>query len=164
MCSCISGLHYIGIRAAAIDHLRRKVASRVHVLQNQFPGNKAQYLQTTEDIKALGITPDTTYLSIQGHSLFDNVVVPILTEVCKRLRQERQDEIMRTSCHHTQRRSEMACYEHSLQDIRRMLKRNTGSQVSQPFRRLRADLSAYRDASSATTDESDSPNPDIMQS
>lgn len=154
----------VGHPQTSIDHLRRKVTSRVHLLQNQFPDNKVQYLQTKEDIKALGITPDTTYLYIQGHSLFDNVVVPILTKVCNRLRQERQDEIMRTSCHHTQRKNEMSCYEHSLQDIRQMLKKNTGSQVSQPFLRLLADLSAYLDASSATTDDSDSPNPDIMQS
>lgn len=139
----------------SIDHLRRKVNAKVHQLQSMFPGNKEGYLQTKDDLKRLGVTPETTYLYIQGHSLFDNVVVPILTKVCNRLRQERQDEIARTSMHHTQRRNEMSCYEHSLQDIRQMLKKNTGCQVAQPFLRLLNDLSAYLDGTpQATAQES----------
>lgn len=132
----------------SIDHLRRKVSAKVRQLQAMFPGNKEAYLQTKDDLKRLGVTPDNTYLYIQGHSLFDNVVVPILTKVCNRLRQERQDEIARTSMHHTQRRNEMSCYEHSLQDIRQMLKKNTGCQVAPPFMQLLNDVSVYLDGPS----------------
>ncbi len=138
----------VGQPQPSIDHLRRKVHTRVHLLQTQFPGNKEQYLKTKNDLLALGVTPDTTYLYIQGHSLYDNVVVPILTKVCNRLRQERQEEIVHTSRHYTQRKNEMSCYEHSLQDIRQMLKKNTGYKASEPFRRLQADLAAYLDTPS----------------
>ena len=102
----------------SIDHLRKKVNTKIHHLQQEFPEAKEEYLKTKESIKALGVTPQTTYLYIQGHHLFDNVVIPILNKVCNRLRQERQDEITRTARHHTQRRNEMSCYEHSLLDIR----------------------------------------------
>ncbi len=129
----------------SIDHLRHKVSTRLRLLQSLFPDNKEQYLQTKNDLRALGVTPDTTYLYIQGHSLCDNVVVPILTKVCNRLRQERQDEIRYTSRHYTQRKNEMSCYEHSLQDIRQMLKKNTGYKASEPFQRLQADLATYLD-------------------
>ena len=77
------------------------------------------------------------------HQLFDNVVVPILNKVCNRLRQERQDEIARTARHHMQKRNEMSCYEHSLQDIRQSLKKNTGYQLSPQFLRIRQDLEQY---------------------
>ncbi|MBR1548796.1 MAG: DUF4435 domain-containing protein [Prevotella sp.] len=124
----------------SIDHIRRKVATKVRMLQKEFPGKKEEYLATKESLKALGVTAQTTYLYIQGHHLFDTVLVPILTKVCNRLRQERQEEIQRTARHHTQRRNEMSCYEHSLQDIRQMLKKNTGYQAAPQFQRILSDL------------------------
>ena len=127
----------------SLDHLRRKVNTKVHQLQSEFPGNKESYLQTKEQIKALGVTPQTTYLYIQGHHLFDTVVVPILNKVCNRLRQERQDEIMRMARHHTQRTNEMSCYEHSLQDIRQMLRKNTGYERSPQYQLIQQDIEKY---------------------
>ena len=127
----------------SLTHVRRKVTTRVHQLQNQFPGHKADYLQTKASVLELGVTPQTTYLYIQGHSLFDTVVVPILNKVCNRLRQERQEEIQRTAIHHTQRRNEMSCYEHSLQDIRQTLKKNTGYQQSPQFQRIQQDIDRF---------------------
>lgn len=127
----------------SIDHLRRKVNTKVHQLQHEFPDNKENYLQTKEHIKALGVTPQTTYLYIQGHHLFDTVVVPILNKVCNRLRQERQDEINRMARHHTQRLNEMSCYEHSLQDIKQMLRKNTGYERSPHYQLIQQDVSQY---------------------
>ena len=127
----------------SIEHLRKKVAVKVRQLQAEFPDNKEEFLKTKDSIKALGVTALTTYLYIQGHHLFDNVVVPILNKVCNRLRQERQEEIARTARHHMQKRNEMSCYEHSLQDIRQALKKNTGYQPSPQFLRIRQDLERY---------------------
>lgn len=127
----------------SIEHLRKKVGTKIRQLQAEFPDNKEEYLKTKESIKALGVTPQTAYLYIQGHHLFDNVVVPILNKVCNRLRQERQDEISRMARHHTQRTNEMSCYEHSLQDIRQALKKNTAYQLSAPFHRILDDISHF---------------------
>ena len=127
----------------SIDHLRQKVNRKVRQLQADFPNNKETYLKLKADIKELGVTPQTTYLYIQGHSLFDNVIVPILNKVCNRLRLERQEEINRTARHHTQRKNEMSCYEHSLQDIRQMLKKNSGYMQSEQFRRTQADIEHF---------------------
>lgn len=127
----------------SIDHLRRKVATKVHQLQHEFPNNKEEYICTKESIKALGVTPQTTYLYIQGHHLFDTVVSPIMSKVCNLLRQERQNEIYHAVAHRTQKRNEMTCYENSLQDIKVMLKKNTGYMMSEPFRRLQEDVRHY---------------------
>lgn len=127
----------------SINRLRKKVGVKIRQLQDEFPGNKAEYLKTKERIKSLGVTPQNAYLYIQGHHLFDTVVVPILNKVCNRLRQERQDEIARTARHHTQKRNEMSCYEHSLQDITQMLKKNTGYMRSELFQRIQQDIDSY---------------------
>ena len=91
------------------------------------------------------MTPQTTYLYIQGHHLFDTVVSPILSKVCNLLRQERQNEIYHASAHKTQKRNEMSCYENSLQDIKVMLKKNTGYMISEQFQHVQADIRHYLD-------------------
>lgn len=133
--------------AASINNVRRKVRTKINELQRQFPDAKDEYLRTKADIIALGVTPQTTYLHIQGHHLFDTVVSPILSKVCNLLRQERQNEIYHASAHRTQKRNEMSCYENSLQDIKTMLKKNTGYMTSEPFRRLQDDIHRYLDES-----------------
>ena len=129
--------------APSLIHLRKKVNTKVHQLQQEFPNNKEEYLRTKESILALGVTPQTTYLYIQGHHLFDTVVAPILSKVCNLLRQERQNEIYHASAHKTQKRNELSCYENSLQDVKTMLKKNSGYILSEPFRRLQDDVRRY---------------------
>ena len=130
----------------SIANVKRKVRTKINDLQRQFPDAKDEYLATKEDIKALGVTAQTTYLYIQGHHLFDTVVSPMLSKVCNLLRQERQNEIYHASAHKTQKRNEMSCDENSLQDIKVMLKKNTGYMTSEPFRRLQDDVQKYLDA------------------
>ena len=60
---------------------------------------------------------------------------------------QRQNEIYYASAHKTQKRNEMSCYENSLQDIKTMLKKNTGYMPSEQFRRLQDDIRNYLDKS-----------------
>jgi hypothetical protein len=130
----------------SIVNVKRKVNTKINELQRQFPDAKEEYMATKEDIKALGVTAQTTYLYIQGHHLFDTVVSPIMSKVCNLLRQERQNEIYYAMAHKTQKRNEMTCYENSLQDIKAMLKKNNGYMTSEPFRRLQEDVREYLDS------------------
>jgi len=131
---------------ASLQHVRRKVQTKIHELQRKFPGNKDAYLKVKDDIKALGVTPQTTYLYIQGHHVFDTIVAPILAKVCRLLQQERQNEINSAQAHRMQKRNEMSCYENSRQDIKSMLKKNTGYVLSEPFKRLQEDVRRYLDS------------------
>ena len=130
----------------SLANVRRKVGVKVHELQRQFPDAKEAYLKLKDELKSLGVTPQTTYLYIQGHHLFDTVVAPILSKVCNLLRQERQNEIYHATAHKTQKRNEMTCYENSLQDVKTMLKKNNGYIMSEQFRRLQDDIQRYLDA------------------
>ena len=131
---------------SSIANVKRKVRTKINELQRLFPDAKDEYLTTKDDIQHLGVTPQTTYLYMQGHHLFDTVVSPILSKVCNLLRQERQAEIYYATAHRTQKRNEMSCYENSLQDIKVMLKKNTGYMTSEQFRRLQEDIRQYLDS------------------
>ena len=133
----------------SLANVRRKVHTKINDLQRLFPDAKDEYLALKEEIKTLGVTPQTTYLYIQGHHLFDTVVAPILSKVCNLLRQERQNEIYHASAHKTQKRNEMSCYENSLQDVKTMLKKNNGYLASEPFHRLQDDVRRYLGGESA---------------
>jgi hypothetical protein len=130
----------------SIANVKRKVHTKINELQRQFPDAKEEYLRTKDGVKALGVTPQTTYLYIQGHHLFDTVVSPMMSKVCNLLRQERQNEIYHAAAHKTQKRNEMSCYENSLQDIKVMLKKNSGYMASEPFRRVQEDIRSYLDS------------------
>jgi hypothetical protein len=47
--------------------------------------------------------------------------------------------------HKTQKRNEMTCYENSLQDIKAMLKKNSGYMLSEQFHRIQEDVRNYLD-------------------
>lgn len=127
----------------SIDNLRRKVQRRCAALRHQFPDARGSWLAMREAMQAMGCTPQTAYLYIQGHHIADNVVVPIITKVCARLRQEREREICGTAAHRTQMRGELSCYENSIEDVRSMLRKNMGYVVSEPFLRLQDDISRF---------------------
>lgn len=130
----------IGRPAQAIDNVQRKVQRKVSALKHMHPEAVPQVEQLAQELTQLGITPDTTYLYIQGHHLYDKVVTPLLKKVCSRLRQQRENEIHHNAQHGTQLRNELASYSHSVGDINTMLRRNTEYQTALPFLQLLKDV------------------------
>ena len=112
-------------------------------IRDSYPDARQSWQEVKADIKRLGVTADTTYLYIQGHHLFDKVVVPMLTKVCDQLVGERQAEIAQESVHGTQRRNELSCYTSRVEDIVSMLRKNTGFLRSDIGQRIRADVERF---------------------
>ena len=124
----------------AIQNIRNKVYKKVGWLQRQNPDAKESYLALKRELQEeLGVTPQTTYLYIQGHHLFDKVVLPVMQKVCGKLVHDREQEIRHQSRHTTQMRNELSCYNHSTQDITQMLKKNMGYVQCDAFRRIQQD-------------------------
>lgn len=128
---------------STINNLKHKVATRCSLLRHKNPDAKESYMALENELKELGITPETTYLYIQGHHLFDKIIVPIMNMVCGALIRERENEIRRQAVHKIQLRNELSCYSHNVQDIPQMLKKNSGYVVSELFGRLRNDLERF---------------------
>lgn len=135
--------------ADLLQRLQGRVARRVAALRRRNPSARDGLAAVEADLHRLGVTPATTYLYIQGHHLFDRVVVPMLTMVCTRLIREREQEITRESMHATQRRNELSCYANSVADVAVMLKKNLGYVLSEPFRRIQADVEHFMAARNA---------------
>lgn len=123
-----------------LDRLRHQVNSKIASLQRQFPQARETYPQVRDRLLAMGLTPETTYLYMHGHSLKDNVVIPLLTPQCTSLRRYREREITRLAAHRTQMQNELSAYQHSQVSLDEALKRSTGYRRSIPFQWLRRDL------------------------
>ena len=128
-----------------LAHLQSKVGRTVATLRRRNQGRGAELEALKGELAELGVSPDNAYMYIQGHHLFDNVVLPLLKNVCARLMREREDEISRQSVHSTQCRNEMSCYTSSVTDIEATLKKNVGFLASPQYSRIVADIEAALD-------------------
>lgn len=126
-----------------LSRLKKKVSKRIDQFQAQFPHSKGSYLQVKDDIMGLGVTPENTYLFIQGHHLFDKIVLPMMDTICSQLVRNRENEIARQSVHGTQRNNELSCYRNSIEDIISMLKKNTYYKSSDIVKKIQNDLKHF---------------------
>lgn len=127
-----------------LNNVAHKVNKHIDLLRRRHPEAKAKLPSLEKDLERLGVRPDNTYMFIQGHHLFDKIVVPLLQKVCDKLVRQRENEIARQSVHGTQRRNELSCYSNSVTDITTILKKNTGFFRSPQYRQIAEDLEHYK--------------------
>ncbi len=138
---------------ALVRTVQQKASRKADALRRQHPEAREDWQRVSDDLLQLGVTPDNTYLYIQGHHLFNKVVLPMLGKVCDRLVHMREDEIARQSVHGVQRRNELSCYANSIDNITPVLKRNTGFMRSPEYSRIRADLQRFVESLEARDNE-----------
>ncbi|MEL5893853.1 DUF4435 domain-containing protein [Bacteroides sp. GD17] len=127
----------------SLDEMQQTVSAKLSELRARFP----QYIDRVErlgkELERLGLTPDTTYLYIQGHHIMDCVVLKVLTPVCTVLRREREEEIKRLAEHNEQFRNELTGYENSQVNVSLMLKKNSGYKNLYLYQWLREDIEEF---------------------
>jgi hypothetical protein len=130
----------------SLDKLHKKVSRAVDNFKKKNSNARDSYLALKDDLNRLGVEPSNTYLFIQGHHLFDHVVVPIMDKVCGRLYREREQEIGEQSVHNMQYQTEISSYKNSVGDITAMLKKNMGYAMSPQFKNIMNDVAEFLDA------------------
>ena len=136
----------------ALAHVRRRVNQKIAWLQRRFPEGKGSYPTLRNELQErFGITPDTTYLYIQGHTLFDNVVLPLLEPICAQLRKEREREIKTLAMHAKQRQCELSSYQHSVMAIDTVLKKSTAFKGAPPMAKVRERIESLLQVSNHQT-------------
>lgn len=124
--------------AESLEKLRHTVNKKMSWMQKKYPEARGKLKPLKEELAALGVRQDNTYLFIQGHHLMDNVVASAVEPVCTILRREREKEIKRLAAGHVQQMdNELACYMHSQCSPNQMIRRNTQFKDSDIYRLLR---------------------------
>ena len=130
----------IGNPAYSLQQLSRRVEHHTALLENEFPQFVPEYKELGKELQQLGVTPEETYFYIQGHHIMNNVVLRILSPICRHLRSKREEEIERLAYHRQQYHNELSSYRNSQCDIALMLSKNTDYKETPPYLRLKADI------------------------
>lgn len=123
-----------------LEAVRRNVNRKLAWMQRHYPQAKHTLDKVREELLRLGLTPETTYLYVQGHMLFTGVIAPLLEPVCAALRKEREKEIRALAEHDIQMQNELSGYRHSQEPLESMLRKNVGFKEAPPYKMLQRDL------------------------
>ncbi|MDE5707549.1 MAG: DUF4435 domain-containing protein, partial [Alistipes sp.] len=129
--------------ANTIAWLARNVHRREHTLEEKHPRLAAELDAFGRRLGQMGVTPETTYLYMHGHTLLDNVVMVVLETVCEKLRQMSVAKIASSNKQGVALKNEMSNYTNTQRSIRDVLLDNENYQDCPLFKRLHRDIERY---------------------
>ena len=132
-----------------IEWLKRNIERKVTSLETDNPEMAAAIPELAERLRGRGVEPELTYHFMHGHTLMDNVVMVVLEGVCEKLRQLSLAQIIYSSKEGVALKNEVSNYNNSLRSIRDVLLDNDNYTSSPLYKRLKADIQRYIDATIA---------------
>ena len=120
--------------------MHKRVARKLKDLEHRHPEALGEIDALRKELLSLGVTPQNTYLFIQGHHIFDNVVMRLLLPVCNFLRHEREEEINHLALHELQRQNELTAYRHSQLSVESVLAKSVYYKDSFLYKKIQRDV------------------------
>jgi hypothetical protein len=139
-------LNYLDIPnngAGTIEWLARQVARREQALAAEYPQMAAHMPRFDNYLRSKGVEPELTYLFMHGHTLMDNVVMVILSDVCEKLRQMSIAKIICSSKDGIALKNEMSNYKNTLRSIRDVLLDNENYTACPLYELLKNDIQRF---------------------
>ncbi len=127
----------------ALEVMERKVRHKVQELEHKHSAALGEIERMKIEFKSLGVTPENTYMFIQGHHIMDNVVMKLLIPVCNKLRNEREQEIMHLAQHNMQMNNELTSYQRRQLDVDIILRKHTAYKLSPLYDRMKNDIEKF---------------------
>lgn len=129
----------------SLDRMRKRVNQKLHKLEHDYPKALREIDLMKKEFRNLGVTPDNTYLFIQGHHIMDNVVLKVLTPLCVILRRERENEIKELAEHDIQFQNELTCYQRSQSGVEFVIRKHIYYKDSPLYERIRKRIADFLD-------------------
>lgn len=141
-------LGYVDIRhngEGTLAWLQRNVERRYQALINDNPEMCEAVEALGTQLKKCGVERDNCYLFMHGHTLIDNVTMPLLSAVCDKLRQLSVAKINNSKVEGVALKNELQNYTNTLRSIRDVLLDNENYTSCPLYKRLRDDIQTYLD-------------------
>ncbi len=139
-------LGYLDIRdngAQTLAWLGRKVETTCRRLAAKHPKMADRVVEYGARLASRGLRPDLSYLFMHGHTLLDNVVMPILQTVCEHLRRRSIEKIHSSKRRGVAFNNEIANYKNAQRSIRDVLLDNDNYTSCSLYKRLHQDIERY---------------------
>ena len=141
-------LGYVDIRhngEGTLAWLQRNVERRHQALINDNPEMCEAVEALGTQLKKCGVERGNCYLFMHGHTLMDNVTMPLLSAVCDKLRQLSVAKINNSKVEGVALKNELQNYTNTLRSIRDVLLDNENYTSCPLYKRLRDDIQTYLD-------------------
>ena len=141
-------LGYVDIRhngEGTLAWLQRNVERRRLALEQQNPSMYEAVQALGTQLKKRGVESNNCYLFMHGHTLMDNVTMPLLMAVCDKLRQLSVAKINYSKVEGVALKNELQNYTNTLRSIRDVLLDNENYTSCPLYKRLRDDIQSYLD-------------------
>lgn len=139
-------LNYLEVENNGADTLAwlgRQVERKVNNLRAQHPDIEARFPEFEKMLRKRGVAPENTYLFMQGHTLMDNVVMPVLEAVCDKLRYISISRINSSKRQGVTLVNEQSNYTNALEDVRNALLFNENYKECFLYKKLKRDIETY---------------------
>lgn len=127
----------------SLEHMSKKVNKKLHDLERRHPEAADEIESMKVEFRSLGVTPQNTYMFIQGHHILDNVVMRLLVPVCTVLRREREQQIHDLALHSMQLHNELTNYQRSQVAVDVVIHKNTNYKNSPLYSMIRRDVEKF---------------------
>ena len=141
-------LNYVDIRDNGENTrawLENNVQRRKEALESANPDMCEAVAALAHRLRARGVEEDNCYLFMHGHTLMDNVTMPLLQAVCDKLRQLAVAKIHNSKVEGVALQNELKNYTNTLRSIRDVLLDNENYTSCPLYKRLRDDIQEYLD-------------------
>ena len=139
-------LGYLEVENNGADTLAwvgRQVQRKLRRLEEEHPDMRDEIADFGNYLRTMGVEPENTYLYMHGHTLMDNVVMPMLSSVCDKLRQMSVAKINSSKKQGLSLKNEMSNYMNTLRSIRDVLLDNENYTSCPLYAKLREDIQRY---------------------
>jgi hypothetical protein len=136
-------LNYLEVRdngEATLQWVRGNVERRVHSLGHHYPEMVDRVRLFMKEVCSSDVTAENTYLFMHGHTLLDNVVMPMLNAVCEKLKQMAGERIATSAQRGVAFSNEVSNYRNALVSVRDTLVYNELYKGCPLYKRLHADI------------------------
>lgn len=127
----------------SLENMERKVSHKLRDLERKHPEAKSEIESLKKELNQLGVTPDNTYMYIQGHHIMDNVIMKMLIPICTILRREREEQIYQLALHKMQLQNELTAYQHSQMGVEQVIHKNTNYKNSPQYKQIKKDVERF---------------------
>jgi hypothetical protein len=123
-----------------LEWVRRNIQRRIHSLETNYAEWRGAVADFGVAMQKLDLTPENTYLFMHGHTLMDNVVMPMLSAVCESLKQLATYNISHSTQKGIALGNEVSNYRNAILNVRDTLIYNEEYKGSFLYRRLHEDI------------------------